>query len=37
MLDREAERLFRYPDELALASIPDTQGLGGHSSKPTQK
>jgi uncharacterized membrane protein len=33
LLDREAERLFRYPEELALASIPDSQGLGGHSSK----
>jgi uncharacterized membrane protein len=33
LLDREAKRLFRYPEELALASIPDSQGLGGHSSK----
>ncbi len=33
LLDREVERLFRYPEELALASIPDSQGLGGHSSK----
>jgi uncharacterized membrane protein len=33
LLDREAERLFRYPEERALASIPDSQGLGGHSSK----
>jgi len=31
LLDREAKRLFRYPEELALASIADSQGLGGHS------
>jgi uncharacterized membrane protein len=33
LLEREAKRLFHYPEELALASIPDSQGLGGHSSK----
>jgi uncharacterized membrane protein len=33
LLDREAKRLFRYPEELALAEIADSQGLGGHSSK----
>ncbi len=33
LLDCEAKRLFRYPEELALAGIPDSQGLGGHSSK----
>ena len=33
LLDSEAKRLFRYPDELALAGIADSQGLGGHSSK----
>jgi uncharacterized membrane protein len=37
LLDREAARLFRYPEELALARIPDSQGLGGHSSKLVQK
>ncbi|MGN6747970.1 MAG: DUF2254 domain-containing protein [Xanthobacteraceae bacterium] len=37
LLDREAERLFRYPEELALASIGDSQGLGGHSSRPRQE
>jgi len=31
LLDREAKRLFRYPEELALAGIADSQGLGGHS------
>lgn len=36
LLDREAKRQFRYPEELALASIADSQGLGGHSSRPTQ-
>jgi uncharacterized membrane protein len=37
LLDREAERLFRYPEELALARIGDSQGLGGHSSRPMQE
>jgi uncharacterized membrane protein len=37
LLDREAKRLFRYPEELALASIADSQGLGGHSSKFTEQ
>ena len=32
LLDREARRLFLYPEELALAAIPDSQGLGGHST-----
>lgn len=32
LLDRDAKRLFLYPEELALATIPDSQGLGGHSS-----
>jgi uncharacterized membrane protein len=36
LLDREAKRLFRYPEELALAMVADSQGLGGHSSKITQ-
>jgi len=30
LLDQEAKRLFRYPEELALAAIADSQGLGGH-------
>jgi uncharacterized membrane protein len=33
LLDREAARLFRYPEEQALAAIADSQGLGGHSGK----
>jgi uncharacterized membrane protein len=39
LLDREAKRLFVYPEELALAATPDTQGLGGHSSQtaPSEK
>jgi hypothetical protein len=37
LLEREAKRLFRYPEELALASIADSQGLGGHSGKTTQQ
>jgi hypothetical protein len=37
LLEREAKRLFHYPEELALASIPDSQGLGGHSSTFSQE
>lgn len=37
LLDREAKRLFRYPEELALAMVADSQGLGGHSSKFPQR
>lgn len=33
LLDREIERLFRYPQERALAHIADSQGLGGHSGR----
>jgi uncharacterized membrane protein len=33
LLEREIERNFSYPEELALARIADTQGLGGHSGK----
>ena len=31
LLDREIERHFSYPEELALARVADTQGLGGSS------
>ena len=31
LLDREIAKNFIYPEELALAQVPDTQGLGGHS------
>jgi uncharacterized membrane protein len=31
LLDREIAKNFTYPEELALAQIPDSQGLGGHS------
>jgi uncharacterized membrane protein len=31
LLDREIERHFAYPEELALARIGDSQGLGGRS------
>jgi uncharacterized membrane protein len=30
LLDREITRNFTYPEELALARIADSQGLGGH-------
>ena len=33
LLDREIERHFIFPEELALARIADAQGLGGHSGK----
>jgi uncharacterized membrane protein len=33
LLDREIERNFIYPGDLALARIGDAQGLGGHSGK----
>ena len=36
LLDSEVQRLFRYPEELALARIGDSQGLGGHSSRPLE-
>ena len=35
LLDREVERIFIYPEELALARVADAQGLGGHSGKVT--
>ena len=35
LLDREAKRLFRYPE--ALASVADSQGLGGHSGTLAQE
>jgi uncharacterized membrane protein len=33
LLDREIEKNFAYPEELALARVGDTQGLGGRSGK----
>ena len=33
LLDREIEKHFAYPEELSLARIADSQGLGGHSGK----
>jgi uncharacterized membrane protein len=36
LLDREVERIFTYPEELALARVADAQGLGGHSGKVMQ-
>ena len=33
LLDREIERIFTYPEELALARVADAQGLGGHSGE----
>jgi uncharacterized membrane protein len=35
LLDREIVRHFVYPEELALARIADSQGLGGRSGKST--
>ena len=36
LLDREIDRIFTYPEELALARVADAQGLGGHAGKITQ-
>jgi uncharacterized membrane protein len=36
LLDREIERNFTYPEDLALARIADAQGLGGPSGKHKQ-
>ena len=33
LLDREIDRNFSYPEDLALAHVADSQGLGGHSGK----
>jgi hypothetical protein len=33
LLDRDIERNFLYPEELALARVPDSQGLGGRSGR----
>ena len=33
LLEREIARHFRYPEELSLARVADSQGLGGHSGK----
>jgi uncharacterized membrane protein len=35
LLDREIERHFSFPEDLALAHVPDSQGLGGHSGMET--
>ncbi len=32
LLDRAVKKSFENPEELALAHIPDTQGLGGHAA-----
>jgi uncharacterized membrane protein len=37
LLDREIDKNFTHPEELALARIADTQGLGGHSGRPRRK
>jgi uncharacterized membrane protein len=31
LLDRDLQKHFPWPEDLALARIPDSQGLGGHS------
>jgi uncharacterized membrane protein len=33
LLDREITKNFSYPEDLALARIADSQGLGGHSGQ----
>ena len=36
LLDREIEKNFVYPEDLALARLADTQGLGGHPGQTTK-
>jgi len=31
LLDRASEKMYPFPEDLALARIPDSQGLGGAS------
>jgi hypothetical protein len=33
LLDRTIEKLYPIPEDLALARIPDSQGLGGSSGR----
>jgi uncharacterized membrane protein len=33
LLDREIEWRFKYPEELVLARVPDSQGLGGQAAR----
>ena len=35
LLDREIAIAFTFPEDLALAQVPDRQGLGGHSAAET--
>jgi len=37
LLDLEVKRIYKYPEELELAYVADTQGLGGHSRKSLHK
>jgi uncharacterized membrane protein len=37
LLDRTLEKLYPFPEDLALARIPDTQGLGGSTEIETTK
>ena len=37
LLDREIGRHFNYPEELALAYVADTQGLGGSAGQARQE
>jgi uncharacterized membrane protein len=37
LLDLEVKRIYKYPEELELAYVADTQGLGGHSRKSPHK
>jgi hypothetical protein len=37
LLDREIEKHFSNPEELALARVADSQGLGGHSGLTHQR
>lgn len=34
LLERSLPDYYKFPEDLALARIPDSQGLGGASSRP---
>jgi hypothetical protein len=33
LLDRTLQKFYAFPEDLALARIPDSQGLGGASDR----
>ena len=37
LLDRAIEKFYSFPEDLALARVPDTQGLGGSNETPAEE